>query len=140
MSSVDGGIDIVVAHLWNPHAEIILRVRGMYITTTTGALGIQIIRTSTQGSGGGFTTLTDEDSDFERRGAAPSGALLRGETATPAVQEGPPLFVHTLGATTSMREWKFAKPGILVPAGTGLGFRSSGGSSNVFQLGFEWEE
>ena len=134
----------VGTNLWNPSStrSIYVVYLAFFIQSNTVSV-IELVRTTTEGSGGTWVAATpDEDDDADAFVAPASGTILRmGDPATAPTAASPILKSFPLpGFASSGATVGFGPRGIRVPPGRGLGLRQSAALTNAFSSAWEFED
>jgi len=130
-----------VGALWNPHATKSITVVDATLGKTTGQTAVYAGRITTRGTPGS-TITPDIDNDWQRLIAPISGALLD----LAAYSVGPTLagpdmwrFMASQNVAGNVEE-VWLGDGVMIPAGTGLGFFITTAVATTVELSVVWDE
>jgi hypothetical protein len=135
-------IDHCAGALWNPHATKSIQVWMLTLSRTAAANQWYVQRITAKGTPGSTVTPVI-DNDFDRLLAPISGAVI--DLAPYSVQptKAPPDYFRPMSGQNNpgVSQELWFEGGLRLPAGTGLGlFAGIGGTANVFDLSFMWDE
>ena len=140
------GASEVVACLWNPDTELVLKVWWVSFIhrQAPAALTSWALQRATARGTPGATLTPDVDNHLNgRRAAPPSGALLDlGDYTTNATLDASVLAQVPVGPVIANgHDWMFTNKPIVVPPGTGLALNQTTANALVnVHVTFGWEE